>query len=536
MAQLTYNTMRFGTDNFNIIEARQTALLISKNPLVETLEWNKLVQFDIKGEFPQGSEVRFAFTSDVENFEGKIFTLSNNGADRIARDAMRNPDSTSTFSSDYTVEDITADAVLTYGNTIADLQSLAGLELASGHLEVKQRMRPIIAIAGTADAIPKVQFGMYVAVPKITTDHERIRTSEFDNPVKIVDLEGPEVTVTGNAAATVTAAYKSSADGDYSDFGDPKDLVGKTIYGAKFKRILHVDSPDGTNKVHYTGFRAKLTEDVECPVFGDFADIHSIVKNYYIPLKYCVVVVKHNELSGGAKIRASVKIDPIMSAFNQQIGTGTGSSQTITLPTKKFADISTLKVYVNGTQTTKYDFNVADNTISITAPNGATISAFYNYNLQLEDWVTLTADTTQRDISDGKFTTRYSYKITDSNIYVSAIRLRLFRGSEGEEKSVTLPITPSGEAQSYRLAYNADISLTNFLVKNSSGAIVYGLAASPAWSYHSDFDYDAVSVSFNSKTSTINFTVPKGDYTLEAYYRQNAVTPKVYSWTAGWCV
>lgn len=531
MAQLIYNTMRFGTDNFNIIEEKRTALLIAKEPLVKNFEWNILEKFIIDANIPAGTDVRFAFTTDVENRKDQIFILTNNGANHIAMETLINPDSWLGVSA-YTVDDITADIVLENGNTITSLQALNGLELASGNIEAKRRLFPVIAVKATGNKAPKVKMSVKVSNRQPKTEHESTRAVGFDNLTKIIALT-PEIKTTGNATATVTAAYKTAADGEYSDFAPVKNLVGKNVYGIKFKRQINVSEVDGSDKAEINVY-GKFTEDVECPVFGDYADIYSITKNYYLPLKYCVVVVKHAELSG-ARIKAFVKTAPsILSAISRQLGTGTGSQQTFSLPASGLVDVSTLQVYINGTQTYNYNYRVEQNELTITAPAGANITASFHYKHFPEEWIELTADATQHDISDGKFTTRFYSKITDTDAYVSAVRLRLFRAPENPEQTLTLPLTPTGEEQSYKLG-GTNLSLLSFDVKKADGTTAYAYRSTLTLPLHDDFD-GAVEHRFNTKTSTITFTVPAGNYSIEIGYKKISPAPKIYSWTAGWCV
>ena len=530
MAQPIYNTMRFGTDQFNIIEdADKTALIIAKEPIT-TDPYTIIKRFIIDYEQPTGTQIAFAFTTDIDGTgikAGDIFTLINNGSNRIATSKIIDPDSWLGIGP-YTTDTITADIVLEQGNSIADLLALNGLELAPVNLEVKQRLRPVIALKADGSNIPKVKMSIEFANPHDILEVDENRTTEHDTPFKILDASC-DTSISGDASATVTAAYKTAIDGDYSDFLNldtfAKTVIDKKLYGIRWNRKLSVGAIKDSNKAKVK-YRALATFDVDCKTFGDTADIFTITKNYYLPLKYCVVVVKHAELSGD-KIKAFAKIDPNIYWFNRQIGTGNGQSQTISLTANKFVDVSTLKVYVNGVQTFNYSFWADDNTITITAAQGATISASFNYNLKSEEWVELTADPTQHDISDGKFTTRFWSKITDTNAYVSAIRLQLTRAPKSSDTVITLPITPTGEEQTYKFS-QSNIELVYFRVLDSAGNILFENNGA-----YQSLDCEC---EFNPKTSTLKFTVPAGNYKLEADYRKKTSVPRIYSFTAGWCV
>lgn len=521
MAQLTYNTMRFGTDNFKVVEDSTTALLIYKEP-VERQTFTHLDKFIIDAKEPAGTEIRIAFYNPKT---GNIFTL------RTFRGQLSMLwMSYDSVGSTYNIDNVTADVILENGHTVNELLSYNNIKLEAYHDEIKSNMVPIIALKKTGANRPKIKMAVQFSNVENRNDHEGTRAHTFDVPTKIVDIND-ESELTGNASATVTAAYKTTADGEYSNFEALRGLIGKTVYGVKLHYNLHVGTIDGDDKAK-AKVTALLTEDTECPVFGEYADLYSITKNFYLPLKYCVVVVKHAELNG-ARIEAYANLAPPPYTWNnRQIGTGTGSSQTITLPTTKYIDVKSLKVYVNGTAIADYVCNVEDNTITLTAANGATITAYYNYNYKPEDWIKLTADDTQHDISDGKYVTRYWSKITKSNICCSAIKLRLYRTEPGETKSITIPVTPTGEEQTYRIPVS-DIELIEFAVKdNSSNHLVYSYAGRAL----NDYINPEIEMRFKSSTSTLVFTVPAGNYTLSAEYRKKGFVPKIYSWTAGWCV
>ena len=501
---LTYNTMRFGTDTFNIIEDSRTALLVAKNPIVSDFEYNYVDKFIINYDQPIDTDIRFAFY--LPSSQGKTMCRINPSTGSLI---VLNPDQGWVFEPN-------VDDVLNYGHSIDAL-------LAMTDFSFSKALYPVIALKTTKSAVPKVKLAVQVSKRTTELDRDHVVTYNFDEPRRFLNLTF-EKEITGSADATISAACKTSADGDYGDYGELDSVLDKEVYGVQFKWQRHVDSVGDADKV-VSKVNWRATRDVKWHAFGDFADIYSVTKNYYLPLKHCVVVVKHSDLSGGAKIKAYAKLDPSINWKVYTIGTGTGSNHTYDLPVSKFIDVNNLHVYVNGTETTDYQLWVKDGTITINAPEGATITASSNYNLKTEEWLELDADATERDISDGKFTTRFYSKITKSGVYVSAIRLRLFRASKNPDTVITLPITPTGEEQSYTLP--ANVELVYFRVLDSNGNILFDGGA------HQDLDCEC---EFNPSSHKITFTVPQGDYTIEVDYRKLAPVPTVYSWTAGFCV
>ena len=503
---LTYNTMRFGTDEFNVVEDAKTALLVAKEPIT-TFDYNYIDQFLIDYDQPTGTQIAFAFY--LPGTLGKRMCRINPTTGSLV---VLNADQGWVFEPN-------ADDVLAYGHSVADLLAMTNFHLSS-------KLYPVIALKTTGSNVPKVKFGVQVSNRTTKLDEELVRTLFHDGePYKILCFDH-EKEITGSADVTVTAACKDQADGEWSDFGELNSVTDKAIYGLKLKWQMHVDNIDGDKVASKVSYR--WTDDVECHAFGDYADIYSTSKNFMLQLKYCSVIVKHSDLSGGAKIKAYAKFDPSVNWKAYTIGTGTGSSQIYSLPVAAFVDVTTFKVYVNGTETTDYRLDVNDNKITITAPEGATITASSNYQLKTEEWIELDADPTQYDISDGKFTTRFSSKITKLGVYVSAIKLRLFRPPRKSDKQLILPITPTGEEQTYTFQSNVgDVSL-QILDKDGNLIGNGGYMTEPTYM---PYDYD-----FNPVSHKLTFTVPAGDYQLKAFYSEKADVPIVYSFTAGYCV
>ena len=430
---LTYNTMRFGTDEFSL--AGKRALLISKNPLNPNRAFTHIKNFTVAGENLTDNNARFFFhvvDTDAIYSHGRynddvyFFYISASGKLLTSH--------VSSFTAFQTIE--LDDLFSSYENAnLSNLQTVDGDDTFAG-LDIY----PIIALEGNDDLSPKAKLSAVFEKRVDVLDKEIELNYAFgdENSLKkILAYDNPEITITGNADHS-WHAYYLDANGNWSDKIIPSKIDDELI-GAKVKRVktietFHVDAVNGNNAVARANWHYSYSKDANAIVFGDTADVYSILKNYHLPLKYCAVIVKHEALDG-AKIQAFARFDPtVYSVNNRNIGTGSGSSQTITLPTAKMFNPSTLKIYVGGSRFYDFTFNVNDNTITLTATSGAAITASYNYNYQPETWIKLTADKTQYDFSDGLFTTRYyctNVKDYGDNVLVSAIRLQFIRGDAG---------------------------------------------------------------------------------------------------------
>lgn len=436
MAQLIYNTMRFETDNFSFTSKR--GMLVAKNPINETSNFTHIDKFIISGENLDDDSVRFFFRVD------KRESL---GSDHFSHDKVRYLRFTETGKNvtdhllcyyqelaDYSFDDMFEIAAnlsaLQYMNDLyaAGKTNMASDDWRGGYIY------PIILLQGFGDDLPKIKFGMQLS--RRTPNLEKVSHWQefFDKPTKILDIEH-DSTVTGAASIDFKYGYIPQGGASFTALNLSKDdVIGKTVDALAFKYTRTVTEIDGADSACAGRYTVTHTEDVDSIVFGDTADLYTITKNYFLPLKYCAVIVKHEELNG-AELKAFAKFNPgKYTATKRNIGTGSGSEQTITLPTNKFIDPSSIHVFTDGVETTKFDFNVNDNSVTLTATAGAVITASYIYNLKPETWIELTADATQRDISDGLRVTRYhcsDVKKYGDNVMVSAVRLQFIRGTNG---------------------------------------------------------------------------------------------------------
>ena len=414
---LTYNTMRFGTDEFTFVGKR--AMLVAKEPLAPNEEITHLDKFILDYNQPAGTSIRFAFWEPdllgKRMLRFKKYTTAG-GFISLAPDAW-------SFTPD-------VEEVLEYGNTVEELLSFTNLEIGDAFKDKYL----VIALEGSDDDAPKVKFGMQLS--------KRVRILEttghwsytFDKPTKILDI-AHEPILTGDASIDFKYAYIPQGGSSFTAYDKTKDdVIGETVSSLAFKYTRTVTKIDGDDSACAGRYTIHTTEDTDAIVFGDSADLYSITKNYFLPLKYCAVIVKHADLNG-AGLKAFAKFDPgKYFVTSENLGTADGSKQTFTLAHAKFFDPSTIKIYLDGVQTQNFEFNVEDNTVTLTATAGTVITAGYTYNLKAETWIELTADPTQHDMDNKLRVTRYhcsDVKQYGDNVMVSAIRLQFIRGDNG---------------------------------------------------------------------------------------------------------
>lgn len=413
---LTYNTMRFGTDYFSL--AAKQAMLISKNPLNYNRLHTHIKNFAFDYYQPTGSKIRFLHrvvhddTDVVRYFYARV-------SERLCK------------YEDFANYDFAT--LMEKANTIDEMLAIENFAAYAGY-----DFYPIILLEGDDADPPKVKMSAVFEQREETLDkeYESIHLGDASTVKKLLAIDSPPVTITGNGEHSWHAYYMDES-GNWSDKIIPSklsDLVGKKVKQIKTVENFHVDAVNSANAVERGNWYYTYAKDPNDIVFGDTADVYSILKNYYLPLKYCAVIVKHEALDG-AKIQAFARFDPtVYSINNREIGTGTGAAQTITLPTAKFFNPDSLKLFVNGSRFYDFNFNANDNSITLTAPSGAAITLTCTYNYQGENWIQLTADKIQHDFSDGLFTTRYycaNVKDYGDNVVVSAVRLHFVRSDNG---------------------------------------------------------------------------------------------------------
>ena len=125
------------------------------------------------------------------------------------------------------------------------------------------------------------------------------------------------------------------------------------------------------------------------------------------------------------------------------IGTGTGVKQTLTLPDEKI-DYSSIRVYVNGAETSNFDANTETNPAEITlkVANGARITVDYKCNYNEENWQEMNLVTVQgyqdSDIIASKF--EYAIDASESEKTRVCVKWRLEEIDDTEETATAANI------------------------------------------------------------------------------------------------
>lgn len=484
---LISNTMRFGTDIFiandesGTIGTRQ-AMLIATEPL-DASGFSVVNNFVITGSQPAGTDRRVLLQIDnkVYRFVSGVLT-------------------------EYTGS-VSIENVLSDGNTVAELNTLTNITALAGKV-----IYPIIAIKSDNTSSPTIKFAL-----NATSTTEKKRTSVAsgwfrfpqvaDTTFTIVSVE-PNLSTVGDGQISCLARYREHAQGDWSAYDDPANLAGvSTAVQLQFRVNCSVQNV-GTDSANIDGVNITYVAEHDI-VDGDTSDIFSIIPNFETDLRLCYLVVRHKKL-----------IDSTIEAFANffvtpkhreriLIGTGTGEITQYTLGVDGVPDSqidhASIKVFVDGFQTSGFDFNTETSEITVNAPDGVSILVSYDYDCGLEVWHPMNVEFFQQPYRDGTYMTRFSYVLPDDGTpaSLSNIRLRFFRPA-GTVDNLSLG-TATGKKQQIVLPH---------------------VAKSDSIQLNADFTYD-----FDSRVLT--FVAPEGTDLLISYDWLGE-KHKIYSWAAGW--
>ena len=477
---LTFNTMRFGTDE--LIFNKQ-ALLIAKTPF-DAGGQTFVEGFVIEGAEPTGSMRRIIFKVDdsLYKFVNGVPTAFDGDAD--------------------------IDNVLTNGNTVAEIGAVDDIPDWVG-----KKIFPIVALHSPADAtvMPSIKMSLKVRsatdVYEKTTETAEIDLTANDTAIpRIVDIEATTQT-TGRGVANITARVKK--DGNWSDWTAIQAVKDMDATAIQFKIRYTVGVIGGADSARVEKIQVRHTFGTAI-VSGDNAEIYSVQQNYEHTLQTCAVTVRHKRLIDSV-IGAYVSFSrPMKKRVFLPIGISSGAAQVLTLGENNSRDAgidqSSLQLFADGNPIVNFSYNTEVSEVTINVAAGKAITATYNYDRDVEVWREMSVDVNQQPFDDGTYLTRFTYTLPDEELNgqtVTNIRLQLFRTS-GRATDEYLGIA-NGLTQQFVLAHAAK---GETLMVNAQ------------------FSYD-------EDSQIVTLIAPHGTE-LRASYDWIGESHTVYSWAAAW--
>lgn len=484
---LTTNTVRYGTDEFVLTKKELTY----STTALDCTAMSSVTGFTLTSSVPAGTDIRVAFKVD-----GTWYKLVGPGAATLSA---------------LSTQTLTADSLLSEGNTVAELNAITGIAAFVG-----KSIYPAIALTAPGDATSYPSLSM--AINGISGSSQTSRTEvsapitlSISDSVEIVDLTAT-VTATGGASAIVTVSLQQN--GAWSDYMSLTAARRQQATAIKFQSVYSVTTVGvgsaTVNKVVAT-YRTN-----SAPVSGETADLITITEDFDgVGMRAGRITVKHQTLQDAliasqVSMRATPKLRDRIN-----IGIGTGSRQTIDLkpPGATAVDSginhNTLHLWHGSTEVFDFDYNTQVSQVSTTAPSGVTIFASYSHGWEAESWMDMTKGTTQTYDDTNQQSTEFTYSLptgTDPK-GVSAMRVVLRKPSGTFTQALG---TATGSTQMFVLIHSA----------KESTVVVTASTGSASWSYDE-----------NSRILTVSATK---DATLSATYDWVAETPLCTGFVAMW--
>lgn len=503
---LRSSTIRFAVDTFGdalIVEPVETpteepveeppartkkkALLVS-NTAINCTKLDAVDEIVITGNEPTDSKRRVVFKID-----GSVYRFNNNQLEAFGRD-------------------VTVDNVLNYGNTVATLTGLAEANLTTAF--AGKKIYPIIALRAYSDSenLPTIKiavkgrsFSDTLANTITPTDADTIYKLG-DEPQTITEITANTTGTTANA--TVELAVRLRNDEDWSSYMSLAEAVDKQADAVQFQRKFTVTTTDGTDSAKLNSITVHTAEG-QTIVTGSNARIFSTVENFGLDLQGCYVVVRHDPLID-SEIDTYVNFMSLPKSRELiTIGIGTGARQELVLgdPDKNIV-ASSIKLYVNGRPFDDFDFSTEISTVILTAPNGAVITASYDYDYGVENWLQMTPQTEQPYLDDdGTYSTRFFYNLSSSDTLgkkISNVQIRLRKRSGSATETLGVG---TGTLQLFTLKHKPKISTIAFT--------------------------NAGTFSYDETTELLSVVAPAGT-PIVVNYDWQGVAPVIHQYAAGW--
>lgn len=475
---LERNTMQRGTGNF---EFRRQALFKTTDPLVTQGE-TSITGFTISGTEPEGTSRRIIFEVD-----GKFYYFTNDGLTLYPYHGE--------------LKDI-----LAHGNTAAELLEVNGIVRW-----LNKKIYPIVALDAPFDAavMPKIKIGL-----KVNCFNDEYTRDELS---PVYELKHPANT----PARIVTATYNKSNNGyakvnmlirtrnligDWGDWQEFNAVENQEACAVQFKATYILTTLDGSDESKIFDVKVVYVTDSE-NLAGDTVELFTLPQSYYVDLGTCYAMLKHSELFDAA-ISAQIKYETAtLKRHEIVIGKGTGTAETYYLGINGGIDPNinqnTLRITAGGINIIDFYYNIADASVTLSAPTGIDIKASYEYALNVEDWKDMIGEISQVD-SNGVYSSRFIYRLTDSvNKRKSSVRFTI-RRSSGSVANAILGVA-DGSTQKFVLPHRAQKET---------------ISVNGAWTY-------------DEETQIFSVTGNIGD-TLKVTYDWNGIIPTIYSYSVGW--
>jgi len=409
---------------------------------IDLENYSTVTGLSITSEEPTGTAARFVLSLDDGNWQAY--------------------DTTNTTWADVATQNLTADSVLTEGNTKAELLALTATQLDrfAGHVV---NIAAAMSQSDTTNNIPSITSIKFLGqsndmLTKETVEGPEISLTDLNADVEIMDIRVDKEEVAGGTVAVLVAT--KDKDGNWADYVDYTELLGGTpamAKAVKFKAVLTSPNP-GTSSAALRSVSIKHRTD-NVAVFSEGVGV-CLTKTYNFinPISRAHLMVKHplvpdTEISAQIALRESPN-----TVVGEVLGTGTGAVQTATLAHTQNLASHNFALYFDGVQqpASAYSYSPTDGQVTFTAGVGVSVTADYIYGWTDEVFVDMTHDTEYPDKDDNNLVDdQFDYVAgeNDPKGSVGTVRVTLTQ----KTGTVTGEVlgTGTGVQQGFKLAHHA---------------------------------------------------------------------------------
>ncbi|MBQ3444250.1 MAG: hypothetical protein IJG33_13505 [Selenomonadaceae bacterium] len=312
--------------------------------------------------------------------------------------------------------------IIKWGNKVSTLEALSNITAFVG-----KKIYPIIALQAPSDAAeyPTIKIGLVTrSTNEQLTDTVDSPVYELANDTQTIISIVPDIVTTGAGSANVTVRLRH--DGEWSSFMSLASAANRSAEAVQF-RIAYAVEQVGSDSAQVKSIVVNHTSG-QAVTSGDICNLYSTIADYEVGLKSAYCLVHHAPLVD-ARIEVYVNFMKAPSRRELvQIGTATGSRQELSLGDSNIVADS-LQIFADGLPVYNFDFSTELGTVTLTAAQGAVLTASYNYDFGQETWLKMTADN-PLPYQDGDYATRFTYSLDEaSDNRVANVRIRLIRRS-----------------------------------------------------------------------------------------------------------
>lgn len=370
-------------------------------------------------------------------------------------------DTSSSTWKDVATQSLTAESVVSEGNTTADVTALTSTALAAFagktvNIAVGMEMD---ADATEAPSLTSITFAGETGATVTTksVDSDAINLTDSGKPCEILAIDVSKTEESGGTVQVLASINDGSSWGEYADYSTYITSPATKATAIKFRAVLTAPNI-GTSVAKINSVSVNHRTDGVATFSEGTGTCISKTYNFSNPITRAHLMVKHPVVDD-TEITAYVSLrKPPTYVSGEVLGTGTGKSQTVKLANTDGLASHGFVLYFDGEKQddSSYSFSPADGQVTFTADSGVAVTADYIAGWSAETWTPMTHDTVYPDKNDTTLVDDqfdYIAGTNDPTGTVGAIRVDL-KQNTGSEKDVVLG-TGIGSEQAFKLPHHA---------------------------------------------------------------------------------